>query len=117
MFGHSTLVVIIGSHFPPSRTITSSTISTQSRTTPRATASFFDREARMALDPEITQVLEPFRRYLRLLAQVHLDARLRGKLDPSDLAADDAASMHRLRATAISRTGRASVDFKTTSER
>lgn len=29
--------------------------------------------------------LEPFRRYLHLLAEVHLDARLRGKLDPADV--------------------------------
>lgn len=29
--------------------------------------------------------LEPFRRYLTVLASVHLDARLRGKLDPADV--------------------------------
>jgi RNA polymerase sigma-70 factor (ECF subfamily) len=31
------------------------------------------------------EALEPFRRYLEVLARVHLDARLRGKLDPADL--------------------------------
>jgi RNA polymerase sigma-70 factor, ECF subfamily len=31
------------------------------------------------------EALEPFRRYLELLARVHLDASLRGKLDPADL--------------------------------
>jgi RNA polymerase sigma-70 factor, ECF subfamily len=31
------------------------------------------------------KLLEPFRTYLSVLAQVHLDARLRGKLDPADV--------------------------------
>jgi RNA polymerase sigma-70 factor (ECF subfamily) len=38
----------------------------------------------MAKNAEIGRVLDPFRAYLRVLAQ-HLDARLRGKLDPSDV--------------------------------
>jgi|GEM_PF-2597479 hypothetical protein len=33
----------------------------------------------MVLDAEAGRVLEPFRKYLRVLANVHLDARLRGK--------------------------------------
>jgi RNA polymerase sigma-70 factor (ECF subfamily) len=31
------------------------------------------------------EALEPFRRYLEVLARIHLDARLRGKLDPADI--------------------------------
>jgi RNA polymerase sigma-70 factor (ECF subfamily) len=31
------------------------------------------------------EALEPFRSYLEVLARVHLDRRLRGKLDPADL--------------------------------
>jgi RNA polymerase sigma-70 factor (ECF subfamily) len=34
---------------------------------------------------EASQALEPFRSYLEVLARVHLDARLRGKLDPADV--------------------------------
>lgn len=39
----------------------------------------------MPTDIEPGQVLEPFRKYLRVLAHIHLDSRLRGKLDPSDV--------------------------------
>jgi RNA polymerase sigma-70 factor, ECF subfamily len=35
---------------------------------------------------EATQILEPFRKYLKVLAELHLDRKLRGKLDPSDVA-------------------------------
>src|SRR5712691_11475653 len=31
------------------------------------------------------EILEPFRHYLKVLAELHLDRRLRGKLDPSDV--------------------------------
>lgn len=39
----------------------------------------------MPPDAEAGRVLEPFRKYLQVLAAVHLDTRLRGKLDPSDV--------------------------------
>ena len=39
----------------------------------------------MPTDDEPGPALEPFRKYLRVLANVHLDARLRGKVDPSDV--------------------------------
>src|SRR5439155_16365650 len=35
--------------------------------------------------PPTAAALEPFRHYLLVLAKLHLDARLRGKLDPADL--------------------------------
>jgi RNA polymerase sigma-70 factor (ECF subfamily) len=34
---------------------------------------------------DVAQALEPFRSYLEVLARVHLDQRLRGKLDPADV--------------------------------
>jgi RNA polymerase sigma-70 factor (ECF subfamily) len=37
----------------------------------------------MASDP--SSALEPFRAYLEVLSRVHLDPRLRGKLDPADV--------------------------------
>jgi RNA polymerase sigma-70 factor (ECF subfamily) len=37
------------------------------------------------MPPDPTQALEPFRAYLEVLARVHLDPRLRGKLDPADV--------------------------------
>jgi RNA polymerase sigma-70 factor (ECF subfamily) len=38
----------------------------------------------MTSDP--AKALEPYRRYLEVLARVHLDRRLHGKLDPADVA-------------------------------
>ena len=37
------------------------------------------------MSPPATDLLEPFRKYLTVLASVHLDPRLRGKLDPADV--------------------------------
>src|SRR5262245_22697575 len=37
------------------------------------------------MPPTAAETLEPFRRYLEVLARVHLDPQLRGKLDPADL--------------------------------
>src|ERR1700743_1982180 len=34
---------------------------------------------------DAADTLEPFRKYLKVLAELHLDRKLRGKLDPSDV--------------------------------
>jgi RNA polymerase sigma-70 factor (ECF subfamily) len=34
---------------------------------------------------EAAETLEPFRKYLKVLAELHLDRKLRGKLDASDV--------------------------------
>ena len=37
------------------------------------------------MSPDAAETLEPFRKYLKVLAELHLDRKLRGKLDPSDV--------------------------------
>jgi RNA polymerase sigma-70 factor (ECF subfamily) len=34
---------------------------------------------------DATEILQPFRKYLKVLAELHLDRKLRGKLDASDV--------------------------------
>ena len=55
------------------------------------------------MNQETTEILEPFRKYLKVLAELHLDRKLRGKLDPSDVV-----QQTMLRATGAGRRARLS---------
>ena len=44
-----------------------------------------ERKRRSPMTQDATGILEPFRKYLKVLAELHLDRKLRGKLDPSDV--------------------------------
>lgn len=51
--------------------------------------------ARHGNDDRLGQLLELYRRYLRLLARLQVDQRLQGKVDASDLVQDTLAEAHR----------------------
>ncbi len=53
------------------------------------------QQARAGDRPALGQLLECYRRYLALLARVHIGQRLQGKLDPADLVQETFLEAHR----------------------
>ncbi|MBI1903941.1 MAG: sigma-70 family RNA polymerase sigma factor [Planctomycetia bacterium] len=53
------------------------------------------RRARDGAARDLGRLFELYRQYLRLLARVQIDARLQGKVDPSDLVQETFADAHR----------------------
>ena len=51
----------------------------------KTSSSWEEGKRRSPMTQDEEGILEPFRKYLKVLAELHLDRRLRGKLDPSDV--------------------------------